>query len=65
MFRKQFLDDIQAKYITGIINEDVSFNNKASICALRTLALTKPTYLRRVHDNSIVTSKDSFKRFRS
>lgn len=65
VFKTEFLKTINATYIENIYYEDLPFNLYAILQAKRINNITDQIYLRRVHDNSIVTSKKTFKHFKS
>lgn len=58
--KRSFLDNSNIKFIEGIVHEDNHFTTTIMLEAKRVLHENKKLYVRRVRDNSIMTSPQSF-----
>lgn len=57
LLRRTFLDEAGIRFYEGILQEDNLFTCLVLACAKRAAYLNEPLYVRRVHENSIMTSK--------
>ena len=64
-YRLDFLRREKLSFVKGLLFEDLMFNGEAFLKAGRMCSISEPLYMRRLHENSIMTGKGSIKKVRS